>query len=142
MSHSGSAVTEQSFCVTLFVRLTKYPQCLYICVCVRKLSTCITNSYRSRERKEKILEISLLFSILLIYSFIYCHPFPWNVVIGMTLWYEYFYFTMFSSKHASLWPLIRNFHFNLCIIPMNLMCYNLLTYHPPFGNSSFCLCLL
>lgn len=82
------------------------------------------------------LEISLLFPILFIHLFIVI-TFLRMLCIVVTLWCKYFYI---SFKACAYLATYYNFYFNLCIIPVNLMCFNLLTYHPQFGNFIFVYC--
>lgn len=124
--HSGSSVTEDSFYVTLFVRLKKYPQYPYVCVYVSESCPRVLPTITEIAKDKIVLGNQPFVFCLTCYSFGYCLLSPWSIMHRsdrMVQPVQCFYL-MFFLKHASLWPLTHSFHFNLCIISVNLMCYN------------------
>lgn len=130
ISHSGSSVTEDSFYVALLVRHKKYPQYLYVCGCLSESHPCVLPivlpTITETAKDTVVLGNQPFVFCLTCYSFGYCLHFPWSIVHRYDLMVQavqYFYLRFFL-KHASLRPLTHNFHFNLCTVSVDLLCYD------------------
>lgn len=79
ISHSGSLVTEESFYVTLFVRL-KNTHSVYMSLCVSGRCPRVLPTVTEMVKDKIVLGNQPFLFCLTCCSFVYCLHVPWNVV--------------------------------------------------------------